>query len=1290
MLGNDAKLMNSHAVCSCRLPSSTGVNDSQLLSKDESISGGETDAWATIDQTVRDIDKGKVKDCTDDIDALLVFAGLYSAILTAFLIESYKALQEDPQHTMVQLLQQMTTQSYEFNGRFLNSTSPASSSDPFQAPTWAIRVNVCWFSSLFLSLSTASYGILVKQWLREYLSTDRTSHQERIRIRHFRHQGVEEWRLYDIAAVLPLILQISLALFFVGLCFFTAAVHPSIRTTSVVLVSAWAAFIVFAILAPLLSARCPFKTPLLKTVFSRLRPRLLGIMPFLMRYMASLWSDSNEGSTESASIPLQVPLKSPYSRDSADIAFLQDLSRRYVLTENASVREEKDIRNSDLSDLIIFRNVDTIFLDDDLLAMMREALRRKSPSCYEVFRFVVSIVQGRLDPLLQKANGQSASMSWPWALSYASRVSLIDMIANSLLADPAFEVYAAKWVAYQQADHWYCDAILLILKLSSPQDTMPKTATSLFTRLLQNDDMAYMLIDLIGSQFEDHDRGDDFDILLHTFASVMEALKACESFTSAWAFRRIIYRYFEATQHDYVDEDFDVETVLTSAALHVGADGLPPPENFLFVEAAAVLLHSFAIADNKSKYVAAFDKYTTALLQFVLKAIQIFSIDPKTPQIFGGIGLVKMLPTLFTTSGTVYPCLEFFATHHDSLTLEATRTFMLDPTESFSLSREAVISLLSTRETYFKTRVNVQTPINLVSALRLCNMVYDIPCTTGDREVNTHWHGMFRGIVNYIKKFYPSPAALRTCQHDGSPTSSHSDACQAVYTVLQRFEEDGDNGLEYYTGAIEHSSDPSEEDGAYGRWRDAFDITLSQVPDELIDLLRQVLCSEQTADYGCKFWRIRRLEEGEAGTGSPTHHPSPGNAGEVIELREDNPHTRSTSASPTTPPPPTTVLEVDGNAVSPSGSQGADSKEIETWLDGPRTVSPARTIDLDEVHGGIPETNAAQQSESNATAPGTREVHTATAQLKGQEEGRPGSSSSGSITRLAAATNAESERSGSTGIDIGGYSDAPDRDTNVAAGGPEAQVGESGGLLNVRDADADDLCRTDWHVFEESGRYGDAARPEGAITCMVDFAGLILISSLAGGFSALGGRCATTMYALAPLLVALCASIFAEGAQIPLVSPSDGVHSALHLDWNSEATTTTATETSALPYYVLKHAPLAYLYSGEEWWPSDVMTHIQHVIPKDGHTPVAESVTFANISTLGGNIFLASKDDPFEIPQAAWIRGDGPPDEEGYTIAPATIVAVRKPGGVVDAFYFYFYSYNHMDYLNIYGWGSRR
>ncbi|EEB96472.1 hypothetical protein MPER_04389, partial [Moniliophthora perniciosa FA553] len=55
-------------------------------------------------------DEGMVKNWKEDIDTLLVFAGLFSAVVTAFLIEAYQWLSEDPADTTVMLLTQISMQ----------------------------------------------------------------------------------------------------------------------------------------------------------------------------------------------------------------------------------------------------------------------------------------------------------------------------------------------------------------------------------------------------------------------------------------------------------------------------------------------------------------------------------------------------------------------------------------------------------------------------------------------------------------------------------------------------------------------------------------------------------------------------------------------------------------------------------------------------------------------------------------------------------------------------------------------------------------------------------------------------------------------------------------------------------------------------------------------------------------------------------------------------------------------------------------------------------------------------
>ncbi|PIL31347.1 hypothetical protein GSI_06045 [Ganoderma sinense ZZ0214-1] len=133
---------------------------------------------------------------------------------------------------------------------------------------------------------------------------------------------------------------------------------------------------------------------------------------------------------------------------------------------------------------------------------------------------------------------------------------------------------------------------------------------------------------------------------------------------------------------------------------------------------------------------------------------------------------------------------------------------------------------------------------------------------------------------------------------------------------------------------------------------------------------------------------------------------------------------------------------------------------------------------------------------------------------------------------------------------------------------------------------------------------------------------------------------------------------------------------ALFLSLSVAASPVRLAKRDPMPSFVLANAPVSYLYSKEQWWPADVAVHLTHVTPEVNFSAVAPSVTFQNISSLGSDVCLTSKDDVSKSP--AWLNSAvGKPDANGLSTAPTTIVLVNKPGGILDAFFFYFYSYDH-------------
>lgn len=120
--------------------------------------------------------------------------------------------------------------------------------------------------------------------------------------------------------------------------------------------------------------------------------------------------------------------------------------------------------------------------------------------------------------------------------------------------------------------------------------------------------------------------------------------------------------------------------------------------------------------------------------------------------------------------------------------------------------------------------------------------------------------------------------------------------------------------------------------------------------------------------------------------------------------------------------------------------------------------------------------------------------------------------------------------------------------------------------------------------------------------------------------------------------------------------------------------TVAAPAVTSLPSYVIQDAPLSYLHSQESFQPADIANHLTHLQPEIDRSATASSVTFGTIGSLSSSTYLTSLDDVDDRP--SWLSGVKP-DSTGATSSPATIIAVEKSGGIVDAFYFYFYSYDH-------------
>ncbi|KAK0226873.1 hypothetical protein EDD85DRAFT_777551, partial [Armillaria nabsnona] len=195
---------------------------------------------------------------------LLVFAGLFSAVVSAFIVQSSANLQPNYQRLSALLaFDQINIQRAIANGTSLD-TITTSGADPavrFTPKLLDSLVNGLWFASLTLSLSYALLAVLADDCYSHYMSPVPGNPQDRSRTRHFRYEGLIVWPVGAFIRVLPLTLHLSLFLFFLGLVLYL--IPQQLGIALVIGIISFATSIVYLVtnILPLIYPQCPYKTP---------------------------------------------------------------------------------------------------------------------------------------------------------------------------------------------------------------------------------------------------------------------------------------------------------------------------------------------------------------------------------------------------------------------------------------------------------------------------------------------------------------------------------------------------------------------------------------------------------------------------------------------------------------------------------------------------------------------------------------------------------------------------------------------------------------------------------------------------------------------------------------------------------------------------------------------------------------------------------------------------------------------------------------------------------------------
>ncbi|KAI0354892.1 hypothetical protein OH77DRAFT_369572 [Trametes cingulata] len=231
--------------------------------------GGAAKDWEKCAQVIQRHSDQLVQRWKEEIDMLLVFAGLFSAVLTAFNVESYQLLLPDGEDDITAALRTIASQlnSFTYQPPFVNSTSPffgdvqPAGKAGFIPPQHAVWLNTLWFTALISTLSASSIAIMVRQWLHQY-NTGLWGHSQEIaRLRQYRYENLLRWGVPQIVNMLPILVQLALVLFLSGLLVLLWSLHIAVAIVASITVGILLAFVAATAILPSIRSNCPYQGP---------------------------------------------------------------------------------------------------------------------------------------------------------------------------------------------------------------------------------------------------------------------------------------------------------------------------------------------------------------------------------------------------------------------------------------------------------------------------------------------------------------------------------------------------------------------------------------------------------------------------------------------------------------------------------------------------------------------------------------------------------------------------------------------------------------------------------------------------------------------------------------------------------------------------------------------------------------------------------------------------------------------------------------------------------------------
>ncbi|CAE6470437.1 unnamed protein product [Rhizoctonia solani] len=243
-------------------------------------------------------DKAILADLEGSIEVTLVFAALFSAISTGFLLESSKGLNPDPNAATVLAIRELTAvvqAGLQTPTANTSSSGPeaAFSESPFKPSVTIVWVNCLWFLSLGLSISVSLFAMLAKRLCYKARLTYWGTPYDHSMQRQEAWEALEKWKFRFLVEQLSMIMHIALILFFVSLVLYLSEVHlDTMIITAIPIGLTMLSYLVLTML-PLIVATFPMVTPFSRYIqagFKLVSFTISTIQPLFQSFSAPLYA----------------------------------------------------------------------------------------------------------------------------------------------------------------------------------------------------------------------------------------------------------------------------------------------------------------------------------------------------------------------------------------------------------------------------------------------------------------------------------------------------------------------------------------------------------------------------------------------------------------------------------------------------------------------------------------------------------------------------------------------------------------------------------------------------------------------------------------------------------------------------------------------------------------------------------------------------------------------------------------------------------------------------------------